>query len=694
MGVDLRAVARAVRQNVKAGHVESGASTISMQVIRLSQDNPPRTIGTKIKEMILATRLELRYSKEEILRMWATHAPMGGNVIGLDAASWRYFAKSPQHLSIAESAMLAVLPNAPSLIHPGRNRDQLRAKRDRLLLRMMQQGLIDSLNYDLALLEDVPEQPSDLPSWAPHFLQYAKHTAGDGKARYRSTLSRYIQQDLVEIAHHHHQINQASGIENLAILVADAKTGEVLSYVGNAPHATSEAQVDMVQSVRSSGSVLKPLLYAGMIDQELMMPHQLVLDVPTHFADFNPMNYNKTFSGAVPADVALSKSLNIPAVRMLQEYGVGRMIEDLRSLGFSDIDQSADHYGLSLILGGAEVSLWQLAEAYAKMAFSLRYFCDSMSQYPSMDGSFLHAASSEGLSLSSSMKPQQYSAGATWHMLQAMKKLERPNSEGLWDQFDHQRPISWKTGTSYGHRDAWAIGLNGKYVIGVWVGNADGEGRHGLVGVKKAGPVLFDIINQLDGHEMFPRPEDDLVELKVCSVSGHLASEACTHVSSSLIASSSIRSTCPYHHGCYVNADQELVLRDCHDGDLKESSYFELPALAEYYYKILHPEYHGAPDVAQSCEALIQSDAMSLIYPRNYTEVYLPTNHLGEREAAVLKAVHSEASAKIYWHLNEEFVGVTEDIHHMEISPSPGKHLVTLMDGEGRKLQQQISILH
>ena len=313
-GVDPLALGRAVRQNLAAGRITSGASTLTMQTIRLSRGGKPRTFREKFVEMVLATRLELRCSKDEILALYASHAPFGGNVVGLESAAWYYFGRSAAQLSWAECAMLAVLPNSPSLIHIRRNRERLREKRDGLLDRIWHDGRIDSLTCALAKQEHLPDAPEPMPMEAMYLL---------GKMRegsLRSTLDYDLQSRVNDLARRYNKRYRGNKINNMAIVVMDVGSGEVLAYVGNVydpADRTEGTSVDVIPAPRSSGSVLKPLLYAAMLDNGTALPAMLFPDVPTYYRDFTPHNYNRTFDGAVPADRVVERSLNVPSVRKI-----------------------------------------------------------------------------------------------------------------------------------------------------------------------------------------------------------------------------------------------------------------------------------------------------------------------------------------------------------------------------------------
>jgi len=288
------------------------------------------------------------------------------------------------------------------------------------------------------------------------------------------------------------------------------------------------------------------------------------------------------------------------------------------------------------------------------------------------------------------------SAGSIYHMMEAMKTVRRPGNEGQWDQFQSQRPLSWKTGTSYGHRDAWAVGVNAKYVIGVWVGNADGEGRSGLIGIEAAAPALFDVVNRLDGHKEFSVPHDDLEEVHVCSRSGYVTSTACRHSKSVLVKQAHRENlVCPYHEIHYLNELGDRVLRDCVGADsLIDSSFFVLPPEMAHYYAPQNPGYQTLPKVSKECQDLIEERTISLLYPHSHSSIYLPVNEAGEKESAVLLASHMRNDATIYWHLDEEFLGATTGKHTLALQAEPGDYTLTLIDQAGYRLSRKVSVIY
>jgi len=431
-GVDLRSMTRAIKQNLQAGKVVSGASTISMQVIRLSKPKK-RTLLNKLIEVIKALRLETSYSKKDILNMYASHAPFGGNVVGLEAASWRYYGKRPSLLSWSEAATLAVLPNAPSLIHPGRNRAQLKNKRNKLLRKLLAANHLDNISYALALEEDLPAAPKKLPRMADHLMHTAYQQNGSEakNGKIRSSLNFYMQQQVEDVLAKSQVHLNAEYIHNSAALVIHIPTGKVKAYMANAPQAKKEHQrdVDIIQAPRSTGSILKPFLYALSMHEGQYLPSTLLQDVPLQINGYSPKNFDKSYTGLIPFDKALSKSLNIPFVNVLQDYKVDKFYNFLQKSRYTHISKGPDHYGLSLILGGAEASLWELCSTYAGMARTLNGFSANNSTYSALDFRDPSWMMESLIDPSNNRQdhPPLLSAGAIWHTFNAMREVNRPS---------------------------------------------------------------------------------------------------------------------------------------------------------------------------------------------------------------------------------------------------------------------------
>ena len=672
-GVNPFAIGRAFYQNVKNKRIVSGGSTLTMQTIRLAR-NESRTFREKLIEMIWATRLEFRASKEEILSMYISHAPFGGNVVGLDAAAWRYFGHSADDLSWAESAMLAVLPNAPAMIHLSKGRKTLLDKRNRLLKQLLEKKTIDSSTYELAISEPLPDEPHALPQIAPYLVsRFYQERNGEYS---RSTINKGIQTQVEDLAERWSNEFGRSDIRNLAILVIDIPSNQVVAYCGNVHFDRKQGgnQVDVIQAPRSTGSILKPFLYYAMLQEGSLLPDMLLPDVPVNINGFTPQNFSMQFEGAVPASEALARSLNIPAVTMLQRYGVPKFHSFLQQIGLKTINRSSSHYGLSLILGGAEATLWDVTNAYAMMGRSLL-------QLPQRSCSLLLPTSR----ITESTDPFQ--PGAVWQTFDALKEVNRPE-EIDWKSIPSMQTIAWKTGTSYGFRDAWAVGVTPRYAVGVWVGNATGEGKPGLVGAQTAGPVLFDIFNLLPSSSWFTRPVGIFVEAEVCRKSGHLKGRFCDETDTLLVLPAGLRTeACPYHHLVTLTAEEsQRIYENCANTEpTLRKSWFTLPPVWEWYYKQHHPEYKPLPPFKAGCgEDTFQP--MQFIYPPMNARIKLPKQLDGSKGFLTVELAHNNPNATVFWHLDETYQAQTQDFHKISLQPAAGKHSLTAVDGEGNTI--------
>ena len=684
-GVNPLSIGRAIYQNTKHKRIISGGSTLTMQTIRLSR-NESRTFGEKIIEMIWATRLEFRASKEEILSMYVSHAPFGGNVVGLDAAAWRYFGHSAEELSWAESAMLAVLPNAPAMIHLSKGRKMLLSKRNRLLKQLLEEKIIDSSTYELAVTEPLPDEPHPLPQIAPHLVS---HFYKERNGQYtRSTIDRGIQTHIEDLAERWSNEFNRSDIRNLAILVIDIPDNQVIAYCGNVHFDRKQSgnQVDVIQAPRSTGSILKPFLYYAMLQEGSLLPDMLLPDIPININGFAPQNFSLQYEGAVPASEALARSLNIPAVMMLQRYGVPKFHNFLQQTGFKTITRPSSHYGLSLILGGAEATLWDVTNAYAQMGRAL--VPDLTPRLTKEKEAKITEAKDEDEEEKEEKKTARHTyiwdKGAVWQTFNALKEVNRPE-EIDWKSIPSMQAIAWKTGTSYGFRDAWAVGVTPRYAIGVWVGNATGEGKPGLVGAQTAGPVLFDIFNYLPASSWFERPTGVFVDAEVCRQSGHLKGRFCEETDTVLILPAGLRTdACPYHHLITLAADEKhRVYENCANTEpVFQKSWFTLPPVWEWYYKQHHPEYRPLPPFKAGCgEDTFQP--MQFIYPPINAHIRLPKQLDGSKGFLTVELAHTDPNATVFWHLDDTYLMQTQDFHKISLQPASGKHSLTAVDGEG-----------
>ncbi|MBN2684713.1 MAG: penicillin-binding protein 1C [Pontiellaceae bacterium] len=511
-GVDAVAMCRAMAQNVHRGHVVSGASTLSTLVVKLTEPRE-RTIWTKLVEANHAFELEDQLTKEEILEQYLNRAPFGGNIYGIEAASRRYFGKPANALSLAESAMLVGLPQSPSTLRPDRHWDAALKRRNTVLWRMLENEMITRKQYDTAKEQTMTLRQQDLPFSAPHFCDYVQQ-------RYpldsdlRTTLDAELQQLAEEALRQRVMELAPAGVRGGAVVMIDVHTGDLLAMVGSPDfwNVSASGQVNGTVASRSPGSTLKPFAYAAAMDQGFCTPATVMADVPMHFAGYTPQNYSLNYSGPVSVRRALVQSLNIPALECVDQVGLESFISTLHELGFSTIQRSAQNYGLGIVVGGCEATLLDLSNAYACLARGgiwkpLRLL---QKETPTEQRSIFSPESA--FMIADILSGDERSSDLIGHMADAV--LPR---------------VAWKTGTSSGHRDAWAIAYNPDYVVGVWLGNPDGSASDALTGGSAAGPVVGKIFRQLypDGNAPWYEMPSGLKTRTVCARSGSVPCAKC-----------------------------------------------------------------------------------------------------------------------------------------------------------------------
>lgn len=688
-------MAKALYQNMTTDK-RRGGSTLTQQVIRLAKKNKKRTYFEKVVELVQATRLETGYSKQSILNLYASHAPFGGNVVGLETASWRYFGIPANELSWGQCAALAVLPNAPSLVFPGKNEEIFRQKRDGLLLKLHQKNIIDSTTYELSLLEELPGKPHALPDIAHHLTEKIKKSHPEN--RVQTTINSDLQTQINQIVEDYYYQFSQNQVHNMAVLVLDVDTREVIAYIGNTPTTNENHRfVDIVDKSRSTGSILKPLLYGSMLHSGEILPNMLVADVPTTINGYTPENFDKTFHGAVPASIALNRSLNVPAVRMLRSYGLSKFYNQLKKMNLGNLTHPSDYYGLSLILGGAESSLWEITKVYAGLASTLNYYTNSSSEYRSDEFTTPIFYLGEKIDVGKpQLKAPIIHAGAIYQTFESMKETNRPTTEENWSFYQDARPIAWKTGTSYGFKDAWAVGITPDYAIGIWVGNADGEGRPGLTGIQAAAPVLFDAFKTLPvKRNWFKTPFDELVGETICVKSGFKSGVNCDVTEKQWIpVSQNSTHPCLYHHRVFLDASESYrVNSSCYLlENMKAVSWFSLPPIQEYYYAPLNPQYREIPPLLSGCLAEYEK-LMAFIFPKTREKLILPKGFDEKVNEVIFKLAHQNTNTTVHWYLDENYIGSTDTFHELASAPIPGVYTLTAVDNEGNRIQQQVEII-
>jgi penicillin-binding protein 1C len=680
-GIDLLAVARAAIANLRAGQIRSGASTLTMQVARLTRHRP-RTASAKLVEMAAAVKLETRYSKAEILAMYLAHAPYGRNIVGAHAASFLYFGRPASRLTWAEAATLAVLPKAPSQINPFSRREELLVRRNRLLRSLHRRGRLPAADLAQSLAEPLPTQILPMPSVAPHLC---RRMAAAGGSVVHTTIDRNLQETVEALAARHGEMLGRQGIHNLSVLVADTETGAVRAYVGSASFRDDRhgGQVDGIVARRSTGSLLKPFLYARCIDEGVIHPRTLIKDVPVHWGSFAPVNADHGFSGMVSAREALVRSLNVPPTILLRAHGVGVFHDFLRSAGMSTLFRRPEDYGLTLILGGAEGTLWDMVALFRGLGRRGRF-----GGLFALEG---HAADPGS---------QLLSPAAAWMTLDMLTAVRRPDDDGVdWTAFPTRRPIAWKTGTSFGKRDGWALGVTPRWTVGTWAGNFAGEGNDRLGGARSAAPLLFGVIDLLPFDEQrpwFEKPSGAFRAVRLCAETGYRAGPDCPHPQEAEIP---LRArplpVCPFHRRFYLDAHRDIeVCSLCWtDADsVRQDVRLLFPADVRQFLRgagfVLerHPQHNPA------CPALSGDSPVDIVYPVRHARLFVPRDLDGSYQSVTLRAAHSASDATLYWYLDGAFLGTTLGDHVMPAGLARGAHVLQVIDHAGHAAQVPFNV--
>ncbi len=678
-GINPVSICKAVYTNLKSGKIERGGSTITMQLARIHEGNQARTYWQKSKEIFLALALEIKYSKNEILRLYAQYAPYGGNTVGYCAAARRYYNKDASALSWTEAATLSVLPNSPSKIYPGKSEQEFIRKRNFLLDKLLSNAYIDTISHRMALLEDIPKQSHVFPSLSPHLLQDFKNVSDE--FNYHSTLDHSLQKSVLRIGQQYRdQYALTSGIDNMSVLVI-RNDGSIAAYAANISCQSNCAKdVDILKSLRSPGSTLKPFLYGVNLERGLITRNSLLEDVPVFYNGYSPSNYDKKHRGIVSAEKALTESLNIPAVNLLQQYGTHSFLNDLERMEFTSIDKSADHYGLSLILGGGEVSPLELGKAYMNLTRVAK------GENP-VD---LYIDQKNKTQTEKALYP--ISQGTAYLVLEMLKGVNRPSNEDGWQYFETKQDISWKTGTSFGLRDAWSVGSNKDYTVLVWVGNADGEGKPGLTGISKAAPVMFDIFKLLQKSPNLSLPHHALKTIYVCAESGYMPNASCTKTKSTHHPKNANHiSQCKFH--AFVTLDKTKTFRvyqGCEDEVVSQSK-FSLPPIVNNYYKIFTGLSKALPPFKDGCKGTQQE--LTILHPAQRSEILLPVDIDDEKQFLIGKVLTNNSIDSLYWFVDHELLTVTSQNHETALDLEPGEHTLTVVASNGVEKTHNFTVL-
>jgi penicillin-binding protein 1C len=679
-GVDPLAVLRAMWTNLRAGRVVSGASTIPMQVARLAEPRP-RTLTAKAIEAFRALQLCARHSRAEILRWYVNLAPFGSNVVGVGAAAWHYFGKNPRTLSLGEIALLSVLPRSPARYDPLKHPAAARAVRDRVLRRFAAHGVFDAVRVAGSMSRPLLARLAPVPQGAPHFTRWVR-SLQPGASVIRTSLDARFQAVAESMVAGRMEALRREAIGNAAVVVLDAGTSRILAHVGSADFWDErEGQVDNALSRRSPGSTLKPLLYALAFDRGDLVPGSMLLDVPTDFAGYAPENYGQDFQGLVSARQALATSLNIPAVRLLNRCGPGAFLELLHRGGLTTLEQPASHYGLPLALGGCEVRLLELTNLYASLA---------------RGGTYRPPDPLDGASTDTPPAERVCSPEAAAMVLDILTSTRRPDLPDAW-QFTVGAPaVAWKTGTSFGHRDAWAVGVNRDLAIGVWVGNPDGSQCMNISGARHAGPLLFDLFRALApvGTRLPDFPVPALTTTELCAVSGARPGPFCPRVNSPAIAGVTRLPDCAMHRQVFVDPDTGLRLHgDCLlNHPARPESVLVRPAELEAFLLSRGAPPAGLPAMHPDCRDVPEEAGPVILSPSPLTPYATRRDAPPEFQRLALSAAPGPGASVHFWYVDGRFAGKAAQGATCFTPLEPGEHEVVVTDDLGRSTRSTFTV--
>jgi penicillin-binding protein 1C len=640
-----------------------------MQVARMMEKRP-RNFWSKIVECFRSFQLEWKYSKKEILQMYLNLAPYGGNIEGVKSASVIYFNKMPDHLSLAEITALSIIPNRPVSLVLGRNNDLIVQERNRWLRKFARDKYFTKKEIEDALNEPLTAIRRAVPFHAPHLAYRLRKRMGIENIRTHIDLNtqKKTEQMVFDYIHSLYLKN----IKNGSVVIVDNETHRVITYVGSADFKdTSDAgQVNGAMAIRQPGSTLKPLLYGLCIDEGLLTPKRMMNDVSTHFGGgYMPENYDKKFNGYVTLEYALDHSLNIPAVKALQQLGVEKLVNKLSDCNFAQVQKDRNKLGLSMILGGCGATLEELTGLYASCANNGVFVQPS---YCTLD--------------SSAKRVTVMSAEANFMIAEMLGKVNRPDFPLSWESSVHLPRIAWKTGTSYGRRDAWSIGFNKKYTVGVWIGNFNGEGAPDLSGANVATPLLFRIFNTINydaDQEWFTAPAT-LQQRKVCSVTGMPVNEFCTdQVLDYFIPLHSATVLC--NHKQEVQVDEKETISYCKTclptSGYKTKWYKMTPPEMQRFFDENQIVYDKVPPHNPQCEWVFTEGVPVITSPRGGNEYYISKT---SPEPLQLSCETATDVSRVYWYINNKLYKTAQPKEKIFFTPAEGPVKISCADDKGR----------
>jgi len=679
-GVNPIAITRALLKNTFKQKRTSGASTITMQVVRLLEPRP-RTYRSKVIEMFRAMQLEMQFSKMEILQLYLNLVPYGSNIEGVKSASVLYFDKAPNHLSIAEITALSIIPNRPNTFKPGpKNNDYLAEQRNYWLNVFKEDRLFDTTDINDAIAEPLQAYRRDAPKLAPHFC-YRMLQQYPQLNNIQTNLNIEDQATAEKITEKYVNRLYNQNITNAAVLIINNKTNQVVSYLGSADFNNNavSGQVDGIRAVRAPGSTLKPLIYGMAFEKGLATPMSTITDVPVNYAGYSPVNFDRTYHGKVTAERALANSLNVPAVKMLGEVGTKNFINLLTKSGFKQIEKDKKKLGLSLALGGCGVTLEELTNLYTSFASNGNL-------------NYLKWLKEDTVNLSIPVLNES----ANFMVTKVLTKLQRPDLPNVYAANPHVPKIAWKTGTSYGRRDAWSIGYNADYTIGVWVGNFNGKGTPELTGADIATPLLFQLFHEIDplAKGGWVNAPASVKHRTVCSETGMVPSKTCENkIIATYIPTVSSNQKCNHQQYVWVNAEEThshctaCILPSTCEKKLYPNHKPELLA----YYDDNYIPYTTIPPHNPNCERVFKKNAPFITSPVNGLEYILQANDTDE---LMLACNANNDVSEVHWFIDNKFYATTTANEPLFFNPKRGNIKISCTDDKGRNTDIEIDVVY
>lgn len=674
-GINPAAMARALVNNIFTGKRTSGASTITMQVARMLHPKK-RTLPNKFKEIFRALQIEFHFSKAQVLQLYLNLVPYGGNIQGVKAASLLYFNKNPDHLSLAEIMVLSIIPGKPNALVIGKDNELIVKERNKWLQRFASEGVFTKKEIQDALSEPLTASRRPVPKLAPHLANKLKLAGGE---IIKSNLDLNVQLKTEKLVGDYVKGLKFYNINNAAVVIIRNTDHKIISYAGSANFydTTDGGQVNGAAATRQPGSTLKPLLYGLCIDKGLVSPKMMISDVPVNYSGYVPENYDQRFNGNVSMEYALAHSLNIPAVKMLKQLGKEAMVDALANCDFDQIIKDRQKLGLSLILGGCGTNLEELTGLFSVFANEGQYYKPT----------FLQADS--GHTPSKILSPC-----ASFIISEILSTINRPDFPINWQATNHLPKIAWKTGTSYGRRDAWSIGYNKAYTIGVWVGNFNGQGIPELSGAQTATPLLFKLFNTVNydnGEDWVKQPVDCDIRM-VCNETGMPPSDHCTSLLTDYyIPLVSPSATCNNQQEIMVSANEKMsfCLYCAPQNSYKKKWYQSVEPSLEHFYDKHHMVYEKIPPHNAACQKIFYESGPVIKFPVNGSSYYISKE---KPEPLQLQCLAGSDVEKVFWYINDHFYKTAAAREKIFFIPQPGLNKISCTDDKGRNRDSKINV--